>query len=414
MRILLKNANMVDVDKKTVIKSVDLIILDNKFGEIGPNLPVEEADEIYDLSNKWVMPGLINMHEHQSYKRLVGPLYGPNGSCAGLDGTDLGIRGVRTALFSLKCGITTLCEMGALYGLSRAMRNAIEKKVIPGPRMFISGQHITMKGGHSHELAYEVNSITEMELAAAKMLDQGSSWVKLLTSDEPVTDGNDLGGIIRAEMPEELVAAAVKTAHDKGAKVAVHAMGPVQMQRVINAGADAIHHGAFLTREQAKEMHDKGLALVSTISAYRNTSSPYFERGEQWAKDNLPLRPGFKSALQHAMEANVLIAPGTDSLGDLVDELIYMNLFGMDTMDCLRSATLNGAKILGQESVLGSISVGKLADLVVLDDDPAADLENLRKVRWVMKNGEIYHLANLSLEHTDPRWLLENTPMDLD
>ena len=248
-----------------------------------------------------------------------------------------------------------------------------------------------------------------MVKAVRGTIKQGVDWIKLLCSHEPVVDGND--GPICAEMSEELISVAVTEAHARQKKVAVHVMGELELQRVINAGVDAVHHGAFLTLKQARQMKEKGIAFVSTISAYRNTSSPAFERGEQWARENLILRPGFESALKNAMQADVLIAPGTDSLGDLVDELIFMHRFGMGRMECLRSATLNGAQILGQEQYLGSLTEGKLADLVVLEADPSENLENLRRVMWVMKDGLIYHLPNLSLEHMNPRWLLESAPM---
>lgn len=408
MHLLLKNANVVDVGQDVSFHKKDILIDGNRISMISCAIPEEKAETTIDLTGKWVFPGMINMHEHQSYKRLVGPLYGPNGSCTGLEGVDLGIRAVRSSLFSIKSGITTICEMGALHNLSVAMKKAVNRKVIPGPRMFISDQHLTTVGGHSHELAREIADSADMEKAVYETLGKGCEWVKLLTSHEPVKNGND--GIIQAEMSEELVSVAVRIAHANGARVAVHAMGQMQLDRVISAGVDAIHHAAFLSPEQAAKMKEKGIALVSTISAYRNTSSPSFERGEAWAKENLPLRPGLEMALKSALNAGVLIAPGTDSLGDLIDELLFMNEYGMSLPECLKSVTINAAEILGQKDSLGSLEEGKLADMVILDKDPTASLENLRAISFVIKDGEVYHLENLSLENTDPKWFLEKAP----
>ncbi len=408
MLILLKNANMVDVTGKKVEDGVDVLIEENKIARTGKKLDAT-ADTTIDLTGKWLMPGLVNMHEHQSYKRIIGPLFGPQGSCAGMIGADLGIRAVRDAVFSLKSGITTLFEAGAIHDLSFSMRKAIEAGVIPGPRMIISGRFLTSVGGHCNELAKEVADWEQMKRDVDDNIAKGAEWIKLMCSHEPV-EPDSHGQPVKAGFSQEMIALVVERAHAAGRKVAVHAMGTEALDRVINAGVDAVHHGAYLSREQAKKMREKGIALVSTISAYRNTSNPVFARGDDWAAENIPMRPYFESASRNALAEGVLIAAGTDSMGDLLHEIEFLKDYGMGIMDCLQAITINGAKILGLDGRLGSIDSGKFADLVVYTKNPVDDFENLRYPEFVIKDGKRYDAANLSLQNMSERWLVEHTP----
>lgn len=106
-----------------------------------------------------------------------------------------------------------------------------------------------------------------------------------------------------------------------------------------------------------------------------------------------------------------MIACGTDSMGDLLHEMEFLKQYGMSTEECLRSVTINGAKILGLEQQLGSIEVGKLADIVLYDKDPMEDFENMRKPALVIKDGDVYDVPNLSLQNMADKWLVEYTPI---
>ncbi|MEY8337742.1 amidohydrolase family protein [Lachnospiraceae bacterium 62-35] len=409
MKLLLTNVNLVDVMEGKIKENVDIRIDGNRIVEIGKNLPQKEEEQM-DASGKWAMPGLINMHEHQSYKRLIGPLFGENGACAGMNGAALGIRAVRDSIFSLKSGITTLFEAGAIRDLSFSMRKAIETGVIPGPRMVVSGRFLTSVDGHCNELAKEVADWEQMKREIDENIEKGAEWIKLMCSDEPV-EPDSCGEPVKAGFSQDMIAQVVKRAHGRGRKVAVHAMGTEALDRVIGAGVDAVHHGAYLSQSQARRMHEKNIAFVSTISAYRNTSNPVFDRGEDWIAENLQLRPPFETATKNALNEGVLIACGTDSMGDLFHEMAFLKQYGMDTPECLRTVTINGAKILGLEQQLGSIEAGKLADIVLYEKNPMEDFENMRKPALVIKDGDVYDMPNLTLQNMADKWLVEYTPM---
>ena len=409
MKLLLTNANLINVIEGKVKKGVDIRVDGNRITEIGEKLQPKD-ERLIDASGKWVMPGLINMHEHQSYKRLIGPLFGPHGACAGMNGADLGIRAVRDSIFSLKSGITTLFEAGAIKDLSFSMKKAVDTGVIPGPRMVISGRFLTSVNGHCNELAKELADWEQMKQDIDENIEKGADWIKLMCSDEPV-EPDSYGEPVKAGFSQDMIARVVERAHGKGKKVAVHAMGTVALDRVIGAGVDAVHHGAYLSQDQARRMREKNIALVSTISAYRNTSNPVFDRGKDWIAENLQLRPPFETATKNALQEGVLIACGTDSMGDLLHEMEFLKQYGMSTEECLRSVTINGAKILGLEQQLGSIEVGKLADIVLYDKDPMEDFENMRKPALVIKDGDVYDVPNLSLQNMADKWLVEYTPI---
>ena len=408
MTILLKNLNYIDVNEGKGVLNTDILLDGCVIRKIGAGAADGKPDATLELNGKWAMPGLINMHEHQTYKRLIGPLYGATGSYAGMTDVDLAIRSVRTALFSLKSGITTILEVGAANDISFSMRDAINRGTIPGPRMFVSGQTRTITGGHAYELAKEIDTVDEMRKDVRENLKK-ADWVKLLCSHEPVFFGGKEP--VGSEMDVALISVAVEEAHRMNKKVGVHAMGSEPIQRVIDSNVDVIHHGAFLTAKQAKEMKQKNIAFVSTFSAYRNTSNPVFERGKQWADDNMVLRPGLESAFQNVLQEGVLIAAGTDSLGDLLHEISFMKRFGMNDAECLRCISINSAKILNQETRLGSIEEGKLADIAIFDKNPLDDFENMRQVALVIKDGTVYDIPNLSLQNLNPRMLLEHTPI---
>lgn len=381
----------------------DFYIKDGLFCDIHD---VEGETNTIDCSGRWIIPGLVNVHEHQTYKRLYGPLFGKGGSFEGASEAALTLRAVRSSIYALRCGVTTICEVGAPGEVSFAMREGVEKGLIPGPRMKICGWAISITGGHGFELCEEVDSTEEMRKAVRVLLKKNVDSIKLLSSHEPVFLKEEEPVV--AEMSEEMVRAAVEEAHKLQKKVHIHAMGHVQLTRSINAGVDVIHHGAFLDTELAKTMNEKNITLVPTLSSYRLTAHERFSRGEKWSNAHRVLWPAFDEMFEAALQEHVNLAVGTDSLGDYVDELEMMNRRGLSKEDCLRAATIGGAKALGMEDEIGSINIGKCADYLVLKENPLDDLQNIRHIECVIKDGKRYDPDYLHFQNMNPNSFIES------
>ena len=238
----------------------------------------------------------------------------------------------------------------------------------------------------------------ELVKAARREISSGAQWVKILISGGIATDG---GGLAEALMTPEEISAVIDAAHRFGAKVAAHSGSPVATDIAVDAGIDSIEHGYFLDRPVLKKMAKAGTWYVPTIVVSQPASQPFFEKigSPQWYLDrrNSAGKDHWK-ALQMAIEEGVNIGLGTDQLpGEPNDgttatarEAQYYVEAGMTNLQALRSATIETARMLGAEKDIGSLEVGKYADVVAVSGNPAEDIKALRTIKLVMKGGHIY------------------------
>lgn len=397
MKQIFYHANVYDSVRQDFLTNAAIVCEGDRILEILPAAEQMPEGSKFDLGGKWVIPGLINLHEHQTYKRLVGPLFGPKGSFFQITDAALTQRAIRSAMYSLRMGITTILEAGAPGNIPYTMRQATAEGSVPGPRMLITGQAFSITGGHGCELCIEVDTPDEMRKGVRSSFKKGVDAIKLLSSEEPVAVSE--GEPVIAEISEEMIRAAVEEAHNVHSLVSIHAMGTEQLGRSIRAGVDIINHGAFLNDALAEAMAGKGITLIPTLSSYRLTAHTAFGRGEAWSAKHKTLWPAFDEAVAAARRAGVRIAIGTDSVGDFFHEMEMLHRRGMSTAECLQAATLNGAQALKQEKNLGSIVPGKYADFVVLDANPLQDLSVLRKPVSVIKGAKRYDPARLAWEN---------------
>lgn len=405
MKQVFCNTNVYDSVEKRFLPGASIVCEDDRICEILPGGAQLPEGQCVDLGGKWVVPGFINLHEHQTYKRLVGPLFGPKGSFFQITEAALTQRAVRSALYSLRQGITTVFEAGAPGNIPYAMRQATAEGTVPGPRMLITGQAFSITGGHGCELCIEVDTPDEMRRGVRTSLKKGVDAIKLLASEEPVKVAS--GEPVIAEISEEMVRTAVEEAHNVHKLVSIHAMGSEQLGRSIRAGVDIINHGAFLTDGLAQAMAEKNITLIPTLSSYRLTAHPNFGRGEEWSRKHRTLWPAFDTAVAAAMKAGVRIAVGTDSVGDFFHELEMLHNRGMSCADCIQAATLNGAEALKLDDCLGSVEAGKYADFVVLKQNPLEDLNALGGAVLVVKGGRQYDPARLAWQNVPPNAFVE-------
>jgi imidazolonepropionase-like amidohydrolase len=362
------------------------------------------SDTVIDLKNGTVMPGFMDMHVHltSEYSRT-----------SELDGYkknegDVVLDGAQYAQRTLLAGFTTVRDLGSGYRAAIALRNAINAGKVPGPRIFAAGKTIASTGGHGDPTngwatrfggnpgpdEGVINGVDDARKAVRQRYKEGSDVIKITAT----------GGVLsiaksglNPQMTEEEIRAVVDTAKDYGFKVAAHAHGAEGIKRAVRAGVATIEHGTFMDDEGMRLMKERGTFYVSTISAGRwvydqaqdATFFPAIVRPKA-----LQVGPQIQSTFAKAYKFGVPILFGTDTgvskHGENAKEFRFMVEAGMPALEAIRSATSATAKFLEIDDKLGSVTEGKVADLVGAAGDPVADISVLERVSFVMKDGVVY------------------------
>lgn len=405
-RTLLHAGKLIDGRADTPRANVTITIEDERITQIvaGFTAPAD-GDRVVDLKHATVLPGLMDLHVHLTSEQSGAAGYAEN---LYLNPADKALRATTYARKTLLAGFTTVRDCGAADKLNLALRDAIAKGWIDGPRVFAAGS-VATTGGHgdptnglSTELqqALEgrrpgvVNGADEIRQAVRQRYKDGADFIKIAST------GGVLSLAKSGQAPlftDEELAAVVQTANDYGLKVAAHAHGTEGMMRAVRAGVHSIEHGTYMSDELMALMKEKGTYYVPTISAGRFVAEkaqidgyfPVIVRPKAAA-----IGPLIQETFGRAYRAGVKIAFGTDQgvgpHGENAREFIYMVEAGMPPMKALQSATLEAARLLGVDNDLGTLEPGKLADIVAVPGDPLADISVMTQVHFVMKAGKIH------------------------
>ena len=387
---LVKNVNIVDVKNGEIQEKQDILISQGKISEIGSSLKSEQANAhvIYGAGS-FVVPGLADLHVHLNWD-------GGNDPRTKVinEGSKIAtLRAYKNAMDHLKIGVTTLLDVGSMDDLAIDLASAIRKGVIFGPRVFATGRIICIIGGHGAGLGYEISGKDDALRATRTLIKNGADLLKIAaTSGAYGAFGAEKLESIQLD-PEE-IRTITSEASKYRIKVTAHALNLEGIRNCVNNGVAIIHHGAFLDKEVAKLMRQKGTALVPTLLVYQKLSEDVPGVMPEAIKKASEVTKHHKEAFVNAMEAGVKIIGGTDAYSPnfggfprIIDEAILMGEYGMPNGDVLKSITINAAEALGIDNVSGSIEVGKDADLVFLKNDPLKDLHSLKKVEKVIFGG---------------------------
>lgn len=363
----------------------------------------QQGDVVIDRRNGTVMPGFIDMHTHLTSQ--LGPgsyMHKFTNSAA-----DVTLNAVNYANKTLMAGFTTVRDLGDSYNASIALRNAINAGKVVGPRVYTAGKSLATTGGHADPTngahsdlfapptPYEgvLNGPYEARQAVRARYQDGSDLIKLTVT----------GGVLSVAksghnpqfMKDELDAV-VATAKDYEMKVTVHAHGKEGMLRAIEAGVDSIEHGTYMDDEVMRAMKKKGVYYVPTITAGRSVADRAKIDGffpELVRPKAAAIGPKIQSTFAAAYKAGVKIAFGTDAgvydHGENYREFIYMVEAGMPPLVAIRSATAEASKLLGVTDI-GTLEVGKRADVVAVQGNPLDNIELLSDINLVIKDGNIY------------------------
>ena len=405
---VLKAARLFDGKSNSLLTPGVVVVSDGKIVAAGNSAAsTPESAEVIDLGDATLLPGFIDAHTH------VTMMYREDYANATLDGLrkpipEMALDASVNARVTLMAGFTTVRDVGSRDYLDAGLRNAINRGVVPGPRMLVAVHAIGATGGHCDETGYRegalgpetgpevgvVNGADEARRAVRLAHKYGATVVKTCATGGVLSlaDAVDTPQLTQAELD-----ALVDEAHALKLKTAAHAHGAEGAKRAIRAGIDSIEHGSFLDDEALELMKQKGTYYVPTLMAVQGLS-------EQIAK-GIPIPPAIRvkadaaiaavhQTFQKAIARGIKIGLGTDAAvyphGRNAEEFHQMVDLGMKPIEALKAGTSNDADLLGLSKAIGTLEAGKLADIVAVPGDPVENIRQTEHVFFVMKEGVIY------------------------
>tara|TARA_A100000171_G_scaffold1480_1_gene1644 strand:+ start:3071 stop:4405 length:1335 start_codon:yes stop_codon:yes gene_type:complete len=389
-----------------------LVIVNNSIDRIisgyesPQDLNLDTSTTVIDLKDKWVVPGLIDCHTHLTGQNLPAS----ERMRRTLQETEAhsAIDAVANAQRTISAGFTTVRNVGSGGSVGLALRDRINQGVVPGPRMFVSGPALSVTGGHGdgtnslspalrpqqHEHTMTADGPYEARKAVRARVREGVDLIKITATGGVLS--NTAAGVDKQFFVDELESI-IEAARMMGRKVAAHAHGTDGINAALRAGVDSIEHGTYIDEESIKLFKETGAYLVPTIHAGK------FVEEKSKIDDYFPpairdkaatVGPLIQDSFARAYKAGVNIAFGTDvgvgAHGTNALEFVYMHEAGMSPEDCLISATINAATLIGVQDKIGTLEQGKYADLIALPIDPMKDVRAYQRVDFVMKDGAIY------------------------
>ena len=400
--ILIKCGKLLDTRSGQVTEKQYILVKGNTVVSVGGNAVA--ADSTIDLSDYFVMPGLIDCHTHVL---LQGDITQEDYDVQVLKESIpyRTIRGIKAAERSLMNGFTTIRDLGT-EGAGFAdvdIKKAINRGITNGPRMFVStlainttGHYPIKTGDYAWELKMpkglqEITGADEGRRAVRQQIEQGADWIKIYADRGYYKLADGSYRALPNFTPEEINAIGDETIRSRK-KLAAHAMTRDGIISAINAGAKSIEHGSGMDEECMKLMASKGVFWCPTLFVNEFVAEG---RAKLGSPINLYFSQSIPDIFKKAMKAGVKLAYGTDIGGydwnlPQAKDFTYFVQWGLTPIQAIQTATTTAAELLEQEGKIGEIKTGTFADIIALKKDPTKNIEALQKIDWVMKDGKVF------------------------
>ncbi|HKE05110.1 MAG TPA: amidohydrolase family protein [Blastocatellia bacterium] len=398
-RIAIKAGRLIDTKTGAIANNAFILIEGDKITAVGPDVTVPAGAEVIDLKDKTVLPGLIDCHTHMTSQ--PGNYYEDIFRKSPID---VAVIAHVYARRTLEAGFTTVRDVGAGEFIDVALRNAINRGDVVGPRMQVATLTVGATGGHGDINGFSpylkfggfsglADGVDEIRKLIRFEVKYGADLIKMLATAGVLSEEESVGA---PQFSQEEMNAIVEEAKMWGKRVAAHAHGAEGIKRAVRAGVTSIEHGSLIDDEGVRMMKERGTYLVADIY---NDDYILAEFGKLGYPDKIIEKERMvgrtqRENFQKAAKAGVKLAYGTDAgvypHGWNGKQFAHMVKWGLTPTQAIQAATVNAADLLGWNDKVGVIAPGAFADIIAVDGDPLKDVTELERVKFVMKGGVIY------------------------
>jgi imidazolonepropionase-like amidohydrolase len=397
-----KTGRLIDTKTGAVINNVVILIEGDKITAAGPDVAIPSEVEVIDLKDKTVLPGLIDCHTHMTSQ--PGNYYEDIFRKSPID---VAITAHIYARRTLEAGFTTVRDVGAGEFIDVALRNAINRGDVAGPRMQVATLTVGATGGHGDTNGFSpylkfgsfsglADGVDEIRKLVRFEIKYGADLIKILATAGVLSEEESVGA---PQFSQEEMNAIVEEAKMWGKRVAAHAHGAEGIKRAVRAGVTSIEHGSLIDDEGIKMMKERGTYLVADIYNDDYILAEFAKLGypEKIIEKERMVGRTQRENFQKAAKAGVKLAFGTDAgvypHGWNAKQFAHMVKWGLTPIQAIQTATINAADLLGWNDKVGVIAPGAFADIIAVDGDPLKDVTELERVKFVMKGGVVYKAA---------------------